>query len=95
MPYINPEARGELDSFTLPIMETAGKLNFMLTRVCQTYLLNHESWNGGGDPRTKWTNTYQDYNDILGALEACKLEFYRRLVVPYEDEKIRQNGDVY
>jgi hypothetical protein len=34
-------------------------------------------------------------NDIIGALEACKLEFYRRLVSHYEDIKIRSNGDVY
>jgi len=32
---------------------------------------------------------------VIGALEACKLEFYRRAVVPYEDKKIKENGDVY
>jgi hypothetical protein len=33
--------------------------------------------------------------DIAGALECCKLEFYRRVAVPYEDQKIKSNGDVY
>lgn len=33
--------------------------------------------------------------DALGALECCKLEFYRRVAVPYEDGKIKTNGDVY
>lgn len=39
--------------------------------------------------------TYKDLNDAIGALEACKLEFYRRVIVPYEDQKIKSNGDVY
>lgn len=32
---------------------------------------------------------------VLGTLEAVKLEFYRRLAAPYEDHKIKKNGDVY
>ena len=28
-------------------------------------------------------------------LECAKLELYRRVAAPYEDEKIDQNGDVY
>jgi hypothetical protein len=38
---------------------------------------------------------YQRLNDALGALEGAKLEFYRRVVVPYEDWKMTENGDVY
>ena len=30
-----------------------------------------------------------------GALECAKLEFARRIVAPYEDAKIKENGDVY
>lgn len=32
---------------------------------------------------------------VLAALEAAKLEFYRRQVAPYEDKKIESNGDVF
>jgi len=39
--------------------------------------------------------SYQTINDIIGALEGAKMEFYRRVVVPYEDKKIKDNGDVY
>ena len=39
--------------------------------------------------------SYQTYNDIIGALECCKLELYRRKIVPYEDKKIKENGDVF
>lgn len=38
--------------------------------------------------------TYTDYQSFIGELEAAKLEIYRRQVAPYEDEKIKVNGDV-
>jgi hypothetical protein len=81
MPYVTQEKR---DSFLRGegIMETPGDLNFVLTKVCLEYLeLNNQN--------------YQTYNDIIGALECCKLEMYRRSVAPYEDTKIASNGDVY
>ena len=28
---------------------------------------------------------YASYNDVIGALESAKMEMYRRLVVPYEE----------
>jgi hypothetical protein len=58
-----------------------GQLNYCLTRLCIEY--------AGSDPN------YERLNAIIGALEACKLEFYRRMVAPYEDAKVQQNGDVY
>jgi len=39
--------------------------------------------------------SYALYNTILGALECSKLEIYRRMVAPYEDEKQKENGDVF
>jgi hypothetical protein len=62
--------------------ETAGQLNYVFTQVITEYLDN----NG---------KSYQTINDIVGALECCKLELYRRIVAPYEDTKIKENGDVY
>jgi hypothetical protein len=81
MPYVSQEKR---DSFLqgVGIMENPGDLNFVLTKVCLEYLENK-------------TESYQAYNDIVGALECCKLEMYRRAVSPYEDVKIAANGDVY
>lgn len=38
---------------------------------------------------------YTSMNDCLGALEGAKLEFYRRIVIPYENKKREENGDVY
>lgn len=31
---------------------------------------------------------------ILSEVDCAKLEFYRRIVAPYEDKKIIENGDV-
>ena len=39
--------------------------------------------------------SYKTCNDITGALINCEHEFYRRVVAPYEDKKIIENGDVY
>lgn len=37
---------------------------------------------------------YRRYNRAMGVLECIKQEFYRRVVAPYEDKKIAENGDV-
>ena len=38
--------------------------------------------------------SYGDYSRFIAELECAKLEIYRRLVAPYEDKKIEENGDV-
>ena len=37
---------------------------------------------------------YRSYRDFIGELEAAKLEIYRRQIAPYENKKIKENGDV-
>ena len=39
--------------------------------------------------------SYRNINELIGVLECAKLELYRRVASPYEDEKIQSNGDVY
>lgn len=63
-------------------IKSAGELNYLFTELVQRYLVQHGE-------------SYQKYNDTIGALEGCKLELYRRKVAPYEEHKIRLNGDVY
>jgi hypothetical protein len=79
MPYIK---EGDKTKLTFARPGNPGELNYMLTMICKQYLED----NGG---------RYQQVNDIVGALECCKLEFYRRKAAPYEDTKIIENGDVY
>jgi hypothetical protein len=40
-------------------------------------------------------NSYKDHAQVLGCIEAAKLEYYRRAVAPYENDKITLNGDVF
>lgn len=79
MPYINKADR-DLMLWSYPT--TPGELNYDITNSIIKYYHDKEL-------------NYQTINDILGALEGAKLEFYRRVVVPYEDKKIKENGDVY
>ncbi len=58
-----------------------GELNYAITSLILDFLPKA--------PR------YADYNAVLGALEAAKLEFYRRAAAPYENQKAFDNGDVY
>jgi len=78
MPYIKKEDRIALD---MRDPENAGELNYLFTVIALRYLKNHGY-------------RYQRMNDIMGALEGCKLEIYRRHFGPYEDTKIAENGDV-
>lgn len=82
MPYITVSRREALRPITDSPIQGPGELNFVFTKLAQQYLRLHG-------------RRYTSYNDIIGALEACKLEMYRRSVVPYENEKIRENSDVY
>lgn len=38
--------------------------------------------------------SYTKANELIGVLECVKQEFYRRKVVPYEEEKMKENGDI-
>ena len=37
---------------------------------------------------------FETRSDALKILESAKLEYYRRVMAPYEDSKIEENGDV-
>lgn len=79
MPYIKQELRVAIENDTA---FSAGELNFQMTLLAEKYRALH------GD-------CYDVFNDITGAFECAKQEFYRRVVVPYEDKKMKENGDVY
>ena len=81
MPYVKQAVRNGIDFDETQSIDNAGELNYKFTKIILSYL--------GPKPN------YQAFNDVIGALEGCKLELYRRMVAPYEDTKIEQNGDVY
>lgn len=81
MPYIAETLREKVSPIGYPA-HTVGELNFQITMIILGYVKH-------------WGLSYSHINDVLGALEGAKLEFYRRVAVPYENQKIEDNGDVY
>ena len=81
MPYIKPEDREQFEGHTLVVPKNAGELNFVITRMIDAY------WHYNG-------MNYQAFNDIIGVLDAAKMEYYRRRVAYYETVKCQENGDV-
>ena len=81
MPYISDIQRLNLkDNTKKP--GSSGELNYAITMLCVEYM-------------AKKGLRYDTINDIVGALEGAKLEFYRQVASPYEDKKKEENGDVY
>jgi hypothetical protein len=83
MPYITERAKSDLEETGMnpKFFSGPGDLNYAITRLVLEYLPT--------------TPHYADYNSVVGVLESAKLEFYARMVRPYEDKKIKENGDVY
>lgn len=88
MPYINKEERTQYvaalevligELKVVPEEERDGHINF-----CVTWLLK----------RLYYPPKYARFNRAIGVLECIKAEFYRRVVAPYEDIKIKDVGDV-
>lgn len=82
MPYIPEKDRIRLTRVGRDIATKPGELNYVITNEIMHYI---------GAKGVSYTTI----NDVIGALEAAKLEFYRRVAVPYEEDKIRVNGDIY
>ncbi len=84
MPYIKQEDRPIFKTDAQELgkrAECAGDLNYIVTEMVHAYLKN-KSLN------------YANINEVIGMLECCKLELYRRIAAPYEDSKAVKNGDV-
>lgn len=80
MPYIKANKRLPLKLY-ISQPSTPGELNFCITSLVIDYI--------GASP------DYARINEVIGVLECAKLELYRRIAAPYEDRKIKENGDVY
>ena len=88
MPYIKTENRAKFEIILKwflirPELNnlSSGEINYLITKIIDRQL--------GFNPK------YEDYNRMIGILEAVKLEFYRRQVAEYENKKKKENGDVY
>lgn len=85
MPYLKSKDKNKfkktVKEFSKNPPTTAGEINYLVTELVYAYL-NQQGLN------------YQHLNDIVGALDGAKVELQRRIVGPYEDLKIKENGDV-
>ncbi len=91
MPYIDDRDKTVYDQGLNEITDafarvgaSDGDLNYVLTKVAMAWLLYHQP-----------PYNYTLRGKVLLAFEAAKLEFYRRVMAPYEDRKREENGDVY
>lgn len=86
MPYIKKSRRDALYSDSTTdyddSVQNAGELNFWFTEMALDYVKSHGL-------------SYQTLNDIVGALDNCKDEFRRRIQHPYENQKMKENGDIF
>ena len=87
MPYIKKNQRPPIDKLidplishlrSLPIEDQDGSLNYAVTKIIKRL----------------YPQKYFHYNRALGVLTAITQELYRRVIGPYEDTKIKENGDV-
>jgi len=88
MPYIPQSDRFTLDYYATAltvILLTEENFDSHLNYIISTIMngLLHENV------------SYAKVNKLIGVLECAKLELYRRIASPYEDEKCESNGDVY
>ena len=82
MPYINQKRRDEIDGIVDLMREkdikADGDLNYILYAFCKRFV----------------KPSYNNYKNFCGELRQCVTEIERRLLGPYEDLKIKENGDV-
>lgn len=84
MPYIKSDQRDSILECPLGEMtfDGPGELNYAITILCNQYL------------KQAGVN-YSNLNAVHGVLDCASRELYRRVTVPYEDDKKDINGDVY
>jgi len=80
MPYLTEERKLELAAGLTPT--TSGDLTYQIQQAIQTYL------------KTDRVN-FARLAEVLGILEAAKVDFVDRVLLPYERNKRTENGDVW
>lgn len=82
MPYIEKWKRIQLDhvidEMNYQDIKADGDLNYILYAFCKRNI----------------TPSYNEYKNFCGELRQCAAEIERRLLGPYEDKKIIENGDI-
>lgn len=82
MPYIERSKRFAMNKI-VGLMDAVGvkangDLNYILYAFCKNFV----------------KPSYNEYKNFCGELRQCATEIERRILAPYEDKKIKENGDV-
>lgn len=89
MPYIKKEQRTKFEPTIYTILQDliksdksfeVGELNYIISSIIWKIFDNKRSYTNG--------------NNLVGVLECVKNEFIRRRLNDYEDQKIKENGDI-
>lgn len=85
MPYISELDREKFNPLIKQVVEklrnaSCGEMNYVLSSIIWKVFDDNPSYTEG--------------NELMGVLECVKHEFYRRKLAPYEDDKIKRNGDI-
>ena len=84
MPYVTKETREYLQPLSHEMLkfmlelQEPGILNYILFNHCVHFV----------------NPSYTNYKNFIGELNECVAEIRRRLLAPYEDKKIEENGDI-
>lgn len=84
MPYIQKNRRKTLDSCFLTLyleIETKGELTYCLYRIVKDYIKMKGK-------------SYQNISEAISSVADTEHELRRRVLNPYEDKKIKENGDI-
>ncbi len=82
MPYIKQYHRQLCDEVVSAMVDSnitaGGDLNYILFKYAKYHI----------------PHNYNSLKNYIGELDECIAEIRRRILAPYEDEKIKENGDV-
>jgi len=90
MPYIRKESRKEIDKFLdgLIVLLINGTQSGKVNNGNIVYVIYKILKDIYGEGR------FEQRSNALKVLEAAKLEFYRKVLVPYENLKEKENGPI-
>ena len=90
MPYIKKQDRKKFDKHINSLIKEIkkskvenqdGQVDYIITKILKEIYSKNK--------------TFFNLNRAVGVLNSVMLEFYRRVVAPYKNKKIKQHGDVY
>ncbi|MFP4084253.1 MAG: DUF6899 family protein [Desulfonatronovibrio sp.] len=84
MPYITQDRRAVFDEVLQELAENVqnqGELNYCIYKLSRLII-------------NRTGKSYASLSMCSSAMEHAKLEWYRKVLSPYEDEKILENGDI-